>query len=152
MAQFCVNNWGDDISAKCRQFWGGYKLLYPTLLSLGRGTIPPPVPPGIAPVVNMAYCHRTLQLLNFLNVVMTGIRQLVKENQEMLSILILAKLSTVFRIINLPISLNHVTFVITLALIAFLTNRTWAVNCNTSVSSSVSVTAGTPYNYIRQCL
>ena len=54
VAQFCVNNRGDDIPAKRRQFWGGYKLLYPTLLSLGGGPsplAPPPVPPsGIAPM------------------------------------------------------------------------------------------------------
>ena len=44
VAQFCVNNWGDDIPATRRQFFGGYKLLYLTLLNLGGGPSLP-VPP-----------------------------------------------------------------------------------------------------------
>ena len=43
VAQFCVNNWGDDIPARYQQFWGGYKLLHSTLLSLGG---PSPFPSG----------------------------------------------------------------------------------------------------------
>ena len=60
--------------------------------------------------------------------------------------MILAKLSTVFRMINLLISLkshnfcnNTVTW-----LLAFLTNRTQAVKCKNSVSSSVPVASCTP--------
>ena len=47
VAQFCVNNWGDDIPARRQQFWGGYKLLYSTLLSLGDHLL---FPQRIAPL------------------------------------------------------------------------------------------------------
>ena len=33
-------------------------------------------------IVKMTFCHLTLQLLNFLNVVMTEINLLMKENQQ----------------------------------------------------------------------
>ena len=46
---------GDDIPARCRQFWGGYKLLYPTLLSLGWTISPCPPQKKIAPMGKCLY-------------------------------------------------------------------------------------------------
>ena len=94
----------------------------------------------------MAFYHRTLQLLNFLNVVMTGISLLMKENQQMLSIMILAKLSTVFLHYKFAQQLksNNFCYYTVKWLLAFLNNRTQAVKCNNSVSSSVPVISGTP--------
>ena len=60
VAQFCVNNSGGGTTFRrdADNFGGGYKLLYPTLLSLG-GTIPP-VPPGIAPMYSrVLISHRS---------------------------------------------------------------------------------------------